>query len=35
MKNNIFPSNSELEKAILESLKLLEGTGTTSKLMKK
>lgn len=35
MKNNIFPSNSELEKAILESLKLLEGTGTTSQINEK
>ena len=35
MKNNIFPSNSELEKAILESLKLLEGTVTTSQINEK
>lgn len=32
MKNSIFPSNRELENAILNSLKLLGGMGTTSQI---
>ena len=32
MKNNIFPSNRELEDAILKSLDELDGTGTTSQI---
>ena len=35
MKNSLFPSNSELEEAIVEALKQLNGEATTSQINEK